>query len=708
MSARPTFLKAAAAFALAAAMLQGQVTPTPVQAPPEALAALRASTGTAQDLALPRSSTVPFEVRVHLAGAERTLSLAPHDVRSPDFQLLVHDATGVHPVPAPPSVTFRGGVSGMPDTEVAASLVDGQLFATIHASDGEVWGIQPLSELIAALPRQVHVVYRASDVSVPEGVRCGVADGDVKHEHHDVGPAAIKVADIAIDADLAYYNRYGARTTNIYAWNGDLCNLLGQFRSYWNANHGGVVRDLAHLFTGEGTFSGVVGCAYVGVVCGSSAYGASKVYHGNLVTDTGLVAHEIGHNWNAPHCNSSPPCHIMCSGLGGCAGNLTSFSPGEVAVIVAFKNSRGCLSDPAPTTLVPARNYNMEGHSGVVLPFNNNNMIMQQLMPPADVGLANGAVITRITFVREANFATSSMGTDLNVQPFTMDRVEIRLENTSAAALSSTAANNTHWTGSVVPAPRSVSAPLNVPGYTSPGPTGPGGVNYVSFALLPPLVYNNAQNLLLEVRNVAASQTDSSPPAPGNLTDRSLATGFAATRGYGCPNNAGQFPNFGTFSGLYALNTLTTGQITNPSTTVAAWAYWFGLQFQNVFGGPPGLAFNTIFPGVGPSCKFWVNPDVLITGSGTTFPQTFSVFIPNSMALLGSPLGTQAVFIDTNAPGSVTVSPGLYAFVKTANPSNACQLVLRTGAGNFASPAADALPLNSIPVQAYAVTVKLN
>jgi hypothetical protein len=392
MLARLVFLKAAAAFALASALLQGQVAPSPVQAPPEVLAALRAWAGTAQDLALPRSSSTPFQVRVHVAGAERTLSLHPHDVRAPDFQLLVQDAAGVHPVAAPPSVTFRGSVSGMAGAEVAASLIDGQLFATVHTAEGEIWGIQPISEFIAALPRHIHVIYRGGDVSLPEGVRCGVAHGAIKHEG-EVGPTVLKIADIAIDADLAFYIRYGAnvanvqnrvttvmnsvnviyvrdceiqhrittilvRTTNIYAFTGDLCNLLGQFGNYWAANHGAIVRDLAHLFTGEGTFSGVVGCAFVGVVCTNSHYGVSKAYHGNLVVDTGLVAHEIGHNWNAPHCDASPPCYIMCSGLGGCAGNLTSFSAGEIAVIVAFKNTRGCLNDLPPASFTIASSCN--------------------------------------------------------------------------------------------------------------------------------------------------------------------------------------------------------------------------------------------------------------------------------------------------------------------------------------------------------------
>jgi hypothetical protein len=94
----------------------------------------------------------------------------------------------------------------------------------------------------------------------------------------------------------------------------------------------------------------VIGIAYLGVICNvGSAYGVSKAYHSSLTANAGLVSHEIGHNWNAPHCDSVPPCYIMCSGLGGCSQNVTLFDQGSKNVILAFKASRGCLSDPPAT-----------------------------------------------------------------------------------------------------------------------------------------------------------------------------------------------------------------------------------------------------------------------------------------------------------------------------------------------------------------------
>lgn len=370
------------------AMLAGaaasQSPPVTLPAPNDLLAQFRLRAGSIQSFVVPpaRGAT---DVQVELGGVSYTLSLAPHDVRASNFRLLVDNGIQLTQVPTPPSITYRGEVRGVPNSEVAASIVDGQLEATIHLAGGVQWSIQPLSRVNAALPRDGHIVYRGSDVIAPPG-QCGVGAQHIVGRQGQgngggVGPAAIKICEIAIDADLAYYNRFGSSTTNVqnqitsimnavgviyrrdveidytittvivrttalYNWGGTLNTLLTAFQNHWTANHTNIVRDTAHLFTGEGTFSGTIGLAYVGAICTTFGYGVSMAYDSNLATNTGLIAHELGHNWNANHCDASPPCNIMCAGLGGCSGNVTSFDAGSAATIVAFKNSCTCLSDP--------------------------------------------------------------------------------------------------------------------------------------------------------------------------------------------------------------------------------------------------------------------------------------------------------------------------------------------------------------------------
>lgn len=379
MSSR-AFVPAALWLSMSLAVGQGPVPTLP--APREILSHFLLRDATVQDLLLPPGAGT-FEVRVELGGVPHTVRFHPHEIRSTDFQLLVDDGRSVRPVPAAPSVTYQGFVLGQPESVAAGTLVQGRLSAVIRLGADLIYGIEPADQAIPGLPGSSHVVFRAHDVHLPD-VRCGNHETQPRpFEGGGPAPLAMKEAEIAIDVDLEYYNRYGAnttsvqnqvtsvmnavdaifkrdveitykvttiliRTTAIYSGT-DMGSLLTQFANYWNGNHGSVRRDLAHYFTGKGSFSGVIGIAYLGVVCNvGSAYGVSKAFSSALTTNAGLVSHETGHNWNAPHCDATPPCYIMCSGLGGCGANVTLFGSVSSSTIISFKNSRTCLSDPIP------------------------------------------------------------------------------------------------------------------------------------------------------------------------------------------------------------------------------------------------------------------------------------------------------------------------------------------------------------------------
>jgi hypothetical protein len=133
--------------------------------------------------------------------------------------------------------------------------------------------------------------------------------------------------------------------------------LLSQFGSWWNANMS-VKRDVAHLFTGRNSNTGVIGIAFLGVVCNvGSAYGLSvSRFTSNYTSRVGLTSHELGHNWNAPHCSGST-CYIMCATLGGCGQNVTLFGNSEKPYILSWKNSAGCLDNATPpqiTSITPS------------------------------------------------------------------------------------------------------------------------------------------------------------------------------------------------------------------------------------------------------------------------------------------------------------------------------------------------------------------
>lgn len=89
---------------------------------------------------------------------------------------------------------------------------------------------------------------------------------------------------------------------------------LNQLTSYWNTVHVGRPRDLVHLLSGKGTFTGNLGRAWFGVVCDpSSGYAVSRVVSRNPALNWAVIAHEFGHNWNANHCDGEADCDIMNS-----------------------------------------------------------------------------------------------------------------------------------------------------------------------------------------------------------------------------------------------------------------------------------------------------------------------------------------------------------------------------------------------------------
>lgn len=347
-----------------------------------------------QTLALEPTADGGLRTTLMLDGNARTLVLQPHSMRSPQHfavRAQVQDGSWVEHEAAP-SRTWRGHVLGEPGSAVAASLSDGSLTGAIRlGASGAVWGIHPARDLDPSRTTAEHFVYSAAD-ALQRGESCG---GAVDIGLIDPGPAAgapsyagtsLVTCEVACDADVEFYNKNGhsvttteldiesvlnvvetiyeadvgityaittilVRTAEPDPYSGTApSSLLNQFRSEWNNNQGAIHRDVAHLFTGRDIDGGVIGIAWLSVICsGNQGYGLSQSkFAGAMTSRAALTAHEIGHNWSANHCDGQPNCRIMCSGLGGCTGVITSFGPDSIASITNKKNAVGCLDVAAP------------------------------------------------------------------------------------------------------------------------------------------------------------------------------------------------------------------------------------------------------------------------------------------------------------------------------------------------------------------------
>ena len=370
-----------------------QTVETPLVAVPATADVLRAfqlNAATTQTLTVPATVAKPFKVDVILSGRRYTLDLRPYDIRSVNYKLLVDDGKKITEVPAGPSTTYRGAVVGLANTAIAASLIGGQLWAEIHTTGG-LFAVQPISKELPKYPRASHVVYQKRHVK-NLGTRCGVRSVPVaapRTLQANNGGAALE-AEIAVDADYAFYVRNGKnrvstqsavstvlnavnviykrdvdiqykltttiiRETKVYN-STTITGLLSEMRTRWNNSHSGIPRDLAHMFTGLGPYSGIIGFAYVGVVCDTAnAYGVSMAYNSTTTINDNLVAHELGHNWNAVHCAAicsacNPAgCHIMCPFITNCAKGGNVFGTASKNSIIAFRNTRTCLGGASPT-----------------------------------------------------------------------------------------------------------------------------------------------------------------------------------------------------------------------------------------------------------------------------------------------------------------------------------------------------------------------
>ena len=127
-------------------------------------------------------------------------------------------------------------------------------------------------------------------------------------------------------------------------------DLLVEVRNFRSGSQAQKALGITHLMTGRNLDTTTVGIAYIGGLC-SSQFGASLSQSNLNTTQAALIAaHEIGHNFGAPHdgeagaCSATPMTFLMAPQLNG----SDQFSACSIAQITPVINNSTCLTAYLP------------------------------------------------------------------------------------------------------------------------------------------------------------------------------------------------------------------------------------------------------------------------------------------------------------------------------------------------------------------------
>lgn len=293
------------------------------------------------------------------------LLLSRFEVLTPDAQRLVMTGDHAAPLPAPDVVLFRGEVVGEAGSGVFLALSpDGAngfirseagslILAGAGANETYIYAMDRLGDFARVAP------FCAGAIEPPlqDALIAGATGGG------EPETTTCRTMRVAVETDWEYFNlarlRNVARAQNyaitlfgavseifrrdvnviitvpflrIWSTNTDpyvtstMGARLDEFRNHWNATQGGVDREVVHMLSGSNLGGGV---AYLSVLCNRDwGYAINADLNGTFPLpvqdnngqnwDLVVTAHELGHNFAAPHTHDMTPQVDGC-GTGNCA-----------------------------------------------------------------------------------------------------------------------------------------------------------------------------------------------------------------------------------------------------------------------------------------------------------------------------------------------------------------------------------------------------
>jgi hypothetical protein len=154
----------------------------------------------------------------------------------------------------------------------------------------------------------------------------------------------------------------------------DPSTLLGDVRNYRQTTPAQNSLGLTHLYTGRVFPSSTVGIAFVNELCNPSAGAGLTAWSSSATFDSLVTAHEMGHNFGAPHdgetgsvCEAEPMTFLMAPML----NNSNQFSDCSKGIMLANAAQAACI------TALPAVDVSvaLNGQASTVLLGTNPSLV---------------------------------------------------------------------------------------------------------------------------------------------------------------------------------------------------------------------------------------------------------------------------------------------------------------------------------------------
>ena len=279
-------------------------------------------------------------------------------------------------------------------------------------------------------------------------------------------------------------------------------DLLSELRTYRSGSPAQRASGITHLMTGRNLDGSTVGIAYISGLC-SAQFGASLSQSTFDNTQSALIAaHEIGHNFGAPHdgesgsaCESTKDPYLMAPQL----NNTRTFSPCSIQQMTPVIAAAQCLtaytppdaSITVPTTTLPATVDTAFVASFTVRAQGDDasSSVTSTVIVPASLTV-NSATANGGDCKTGSGSVTCTLGTlqsgdvrqvDLNLTPTAA--VDVVLNVSVASSNDANAANNA-GTISITPTGTSTSPPTTTPPSSGSSGGDGGGGGSMDFLML--------------------------------------------------------------------------------------------------------------------------------------------------------------------------------------------------------------------------------